>query len=174
MARKAGSSTPGGRAKTAAPKRPADNPLEILHPNATVRIRGRVLQVREYGYIEGLQLQAGIGGLLDALHALFSTAGTPPSAPQVRQVLAAHATTLQWLMAQAVTPINEDPAELEVFAQAVAANASWVATLDDVQGDALMAVWWGVNAGFFTRRLRERLLADRAGSPSAPGASTPT
>lgn len=149
--------------------------LAILHPDGRVQLRGRTVLMREYGYIEGLQLQAGIKPLLEGLYAIFAKADTPPSALAVRNVFADHATTLQWLMAQAITAYPSDPEALPMFTEAIANAAAWVATLNDIEGDALLSVWWGVNAGFFTRRFRERLLAERElARQSAPPDFTPT
>lgn len=149
--------------------------LAILHPDGRVQLRGRTVLMREYGYIEGLQLQAGIKPLLEGLYAIFAKSDTPPSALAVRNVFAEHATTIQWLMAQAITAYPSDPEALPVFTETIAKAAAWVATLDDIEGDALLTVWWGVNAGFFTRRFRERLLAEReAARQSVPPDSMPT
>ncbi|ODU53474.1 MAG: hypothetical protein ABS98_00585 [Lysobacteraceae bacterium SCN 69-48] len=144
--------------------------LDILHPERRIRLRGRLLTLREYGYIEGLNLQPGIRGLLEALYGLFDRASAPPSAAQVRDVFTADAVTLQWLMAQAFTPYPEDTEQLQAFTEQVAENCRFVATLDDIEGDALMAAWWGANAGFFIRRFRERRLAEA--NRSAPSGST--
>lgn len=152
--------------------------LAILHPDGQVQIRGRLLAVREYGYIEGLQLQPGIRLFLDALYAEFKKSDeAPPSAEQIREVIVSHAVTLQWLMAQAITPYPQHATELESFSETIRENSAWIGTLNDIEGDALQALWWGVNAGFFIRRFRERLLAERkakAESPSDQPASTPT
>lgn len=149
--------------------------LAVMHPQGSIVLRGRTLTLREYGYIEGLNLQAGIGLFLEALYQLFAKAATPPSALQVRSVFTLHAVTVQWLMAQSFTPYPEDSDALEAFADQVRENAKWVARLNDIEGDALLAVWWGVNSGFFTRRFRERRLVElQAASPSGPQGSTPT
>ena len=137
----------------------AADDIAILHPDGGLTVAGRTLAVREYGYIEGLTLQAGIRLFLDALYQLFAKSSAPPKAAQVRDVFAGDAVTVQWLMAQSFTPYAESPDKLPDFAREVAENAKWVATLNDVQGDALLSVWWGVNRHFFTRRFRERLLA---------------
>lgn len=146
--------------------------LDILHPDRQIRLRDRLLTLREYGYIEGLQLQGGIKPLLDGLYALYSRDGAAPTVEQVRDVFAQHALSLQWLLAQSMTPYPEDPAGLEAFVDATAANARFVNSLDDIEGDQLFSVWWAVSGGFFIRRFRARLLA-AAQSRSAPSGSTP-
>lgn len=165
----------GAGAGAAEDAQQAAEDISTLHPDGGIVLKNRSVVVREYGYIEGLTLQAGIKLFLQALYGLFAKAAAPPTAEQVREVFAAHAVTVQWLMAQSITVYPEDPRELQAFAQEVAENAKWVSTLDDIQGDALLAVWWGTNRGFFTRRFRERLLAEReAANRSDPPGSTPT
>ena len=150
--------------------------LDILHPDRQIRLRDRLLTLREYGYIEGLQLQGGIKPLLDELYALFSRDAPPPRVDEVRDdVFAKHALSLQWLLAQSMTPYPDEPAGLEQFASEVAANAKFVNSLDDIEGDQLFSVWWAVNGGFFIRRYRARLLAEVVASHvrSASSSSTP-
>ena len=144
--------------KTAAETRPS-SPLEVLHPERAIELRGRLVEVREYGYIEGLKVQAMCQAFLDELYALVARTEAPPSADLMRRMLKNHAITLQWLMAQAITPVQDD---LQAFATEVRNNARWVETLGDVEGDALTTLWWGVNKDFFTRRLRELTVAARA------------
>lgn len=170
MARKIVDPAAAQQASAAAEAQQAAAELDVLHPERTIRLRGRLLTLREYGYIEGLNLQPGIRGLLADLYGLFDRASAPPAALQVREVFTKHAVTLQWLMAQSFTPYPSDPSGLEAFTADVAANAAFVAQLDDIEGDALMAAWWGANAGFFIRRFRERRLAE---SRSEPSGSTP-
>lgn len=146
--------------------------LDILHPDRQIRLRDRLVTLREYGYIEGLQLQGGIQTLLDDLYALFSRDAAAPSTDQVRDTFARHALSLQWLLAQSMTPYPDDPAGLTTFTAQVAENAQFVNRLDDIEGDQLFAVWWAVNGGFFIRRFRARLLA-AAQDRSASSGSTP-
>lgn len=143
--------------------------LAMLHPDLSLRLRDRLLTLREYRGIEGLHLQSTIKPLLEDLYALFAKDGPVPSALQVREVMARHAMTVQWLIAQSATPYPEDPSGMEAFSQSIATNARFVADLDDVELDALLAVWWGANGGFFIRRFRERRQAE---SQSASSAST--
>lgn len=172
MARRA--PTAGRKAPAAKPQRAPVSDLAILHPEQAIALRGRTVLVREYGYIEGLRLHAGIRLLLDALYARFSAAGDPPSGFEVRELFAEHAVTVQWLIGQAITAYPETNDALEVFSQEVARNAQWVATLNDVEGDALLTLWWGVNGGFFSRRMREmRMAALAAASRSPKDGSTP-
>lgn len=162
-----------GAGKPAAGKPAGPGELDILHPERVITLAGRTVEVREYGYIEGLKVQAAAQPFIDALYALVSAGSAPPPAHAVRQVFAGQAVIVQWMMGQAVTPTND--ADPQAFVEAVRDNADWVGTLDDLEGDALTTVWWGVNAGFFTRRLRELALAAREApaSPSGTDGSTP-
>lgn len=165
---------PARKTPAAKAQRESTPDLAILHPEQAITLRDRTVVVREYGYIEGLRLQAGVRLFLAALYAKFDNAGAPPSGFEVRELFADHSITVQWLIAQAITPYPESNDALEAFAHEIAANATWVAKLNDIEGDALLTVWWGVNAGFFTRRLREmRMAAIHAASQSPTPGSTP-
>lgn len=144
--------------------------LAMLHPDLSLRLRGRLLTLREYRGIEGLHLQSSIRPLLDDLYALFAKDGPAPTALQVREVLARHSTTVQWLIAQSATPYPADPNGLQAFTEATAEAACFVGELDDIELDALLAVWWAATGPFFIRRFREKRQAE---SQSASSASTP-
>lgn len=148
----------------------------ILHPHRTVPIAGRTVTVREYGYVEGLALLPVCKPFLDALYAVAFRSGPPPAVDAIEEVMARHVLAVQWLIAQSIT--TYDPANPEGFAAAVGANAKWIAGLDDVEGDLLTVVWWGVNKHFFTRRLHRRAEAEtraaRSAGASASASSTPS
>lgn len=172
MARKLGSdaASPAGKSR----RKPATAPAAaVLHPDLDLVIAGRAIRVREYGYVEGLRLQGACREFLDALYGMFSAAAEPPSADALAELIGEHIVTVQWLIAQALTPLDDEP---QGFADAVAANARWVGRLSEPDGDALMTLWWQVNTGFFTRRLQRRLqarlAAARAASQSASSTST--
>jgi hypothetical protein len=147
--------------------------LAILHPERQLVVAERTLEVREYGFIEGLKLQSGCKGFLDGLFGLFAPPAEPPSLEAIADVMAEHIITVQWMIAQAITPLYDDPEE---FVAAVASNARWIGRLPEEAGDLLTACWWEVNKGFFTRRLQRRALAASAAraaaGPSASSAST--
>lgn len=147
--------------------------LAVLHPENVIEIAGRTVVVREYTYIEGMRLQGGAAAFLDDLYAAFPPAAGAPAAADVNDLLAKHIFVVQWLIAQAITPLND--ADADAFFAEVKANAVWVGQLNDVEGDLLSLAWWGVNRGFFTRRLQRRALAGPApaGGPSASPSSTP-
>lgn len=175
MARKVAKPEPGqASAPSGADASRTARELQTLHPTATMKLRGRTLKVREYGYIEGLHVQAAAQPFLDMLYHLVDRASAPPPAAAVRKVFALNAQAMKFMIGQAITPENdEDP---QAFLEAMHKNAAWVGRLNDVEGDALTAVWWGVNGGFFTRRIRELALAAReaaaTASPSTPEGST--
>ncbi|MBC7162695.1 MAG: hypothetical protein H5U26_11405 [Immundisolibacter sp.] len=172
MARKLGNGAVQSTAGQPARRQPAPA-LAVLHPEREARIADRVVQVREYGYVEGLKLQAACKEFLDALYGLFSAALDPPSTDDLAELIGTHIVTVQWLIAQALTPLDDDP---QAFAAAVEQNARWVGRLSERDGDTLTTVWWETNTGFFTRRLQRRLqarlAAERAASQSASSAST--
>lgn len=169
MATKLGTAAAGKGRKKAAPP----SALAVLHPEIEVLVAHRVVRIREYGYVEGLKLQAAVAPFLDALYALFDAGGEPPSAHDIAELVGEHVVTVQWLIAQALTPLDDDPA---AFAAAVEENARWVGRLGEMDGDRLTTLWWGVNTGFFTRRLQRRLqarlAAQRRAAPSASSTST--
>ena len=177
MAKKVQRRRPGAAAAPATGRQASEQAtetLDVLHPERTIAIGDRALEVREYGYVEGLKLQAACRAFLDDLYAVFARAEDPPSAEEIAEILGTHILTVQWLIAQAITPLDEDP---QAFVTAVTDNLKWIGTLAEDAGDVLTACWWEVNKRFFIRRLQRRALAAgaaaRAASPSASSASTP-
>lgn len=138
--------------------------LEILHPERRLVIgRGkeeRVVTVREYGFVEGLQLRAQYKLFLDALEQAITAAGGSTSLESVEDVFAEHHDRLLPLIATA--------ADLDVAV---------VQDLADDDGYLLMQTWWVVNSGFFIRRLIRRQaaarLASMASPPAGQGSTTP-
>lgn len=176
MAQKLPKRSPRAPATTAAARAQSDaaEALGILHPERSIAIGDRVLQVREYGYIEGLKLQSAAKPFLDDLYQAFLRSDEPPSADEIADIMATHIVTVQWMIAQAITPDHQD--DPQKFVADVAGNATWINGLDEGAGDLLTAVWWEVNKRFFTRRLQRRALAAgtaaRRESLSASSAST--
>lgn len=150
--------------------------LGILYPEGTMAIAGRVVIMREYGYLEGLRLLPQVQPLTDALYALLDReALAPPSADAISEVVATHVDLVAALVAQAMTPWQDDAAAM---AGAIADNRQWLETLNATDGDACVLLWWGVNGRFFIRRVLQRAARDieaaKAGSRSAPpGSVTP-
>ena len=74
--------------------------LGILYPEGTMTIAGRVVTIREYGYLEGLRLLPQVQPLTDALYALLDReALAPPSADAIAEVVAAHVDLVAALVA---------------------------------------------------------------------------
>ncbi|GEM_PF-644842 len=143
---------------------------DILHPERSRQIGGRLVEMREYGYIEGMRVQAAGAVFLDDLFALFPRAGLPPTDVAINAVVARHITVVHWMMAQAMTPSDDD---LQAFGDAVRENTNWVGRLDYESGEALKNLWWAANASFFFRLLKNKAEAAKAAeSLSASVAST--
>lgn len=128
--------------------------LAILHPERVIRVAGREVTVREYGFVQGLRIQAAaapiISALADAAEGRFDVEA-------VLAILAAHPAELVALIAAAT---ELAPAEIEA--------------LPDDEGQLLMLTWWTVNAGFFVRRVAMRVAPRIAAAPSAGATSTPS
>ena len=147
--------------------------LETLHPERAIEIAGRVVRIREFGYIEGTHLQAGMAGFISELYAEFTREGAAPSFDSIEALIARHITLIHWVVANAITPHDdEDP---DAFIAAVKANAGWIGGLSDIEGDRLVMAWWGVNKGFFIRRLQRRAAveAKAAAGSASPRSTTP-
>lgn len=138
-----------------APEPGADD-LEVLHPNRSPTIAGRAVTVREYGFVEGLELRPLMRPFLDELHA-FVAGDRLPSLDQVTDMLGQHSAAV-------------------VHAMAVAADVepAWINTLDQVDGEHLMFLWWAANGPFYVRSVHQRLATARAVASQHAGAtSTP-
>lgn len=155
MARKIPKPEPAGAAAPQEDAAAARNARQrnVLHPERSRKIAGRLVEMREYGYIEGMRVQAAAALFLDELFALFPREGLPPTDDAINDLLARHITVVHWMMAQAMTPWDDD---LEAFGEAVKENTRWVGRLDHEQGEALKNVWWTVNAGFFFRLMKSK------------------
>lgn len=132
------------------------NDLETLHPQRDITIAGRALRVREYGWMEGLQLQRSAGPILDALVAASDQPLTG-GFEQIMDVLADHPDELTQLVAQA--------ADVDV---------AFVRGLTDAEGQALLMTWWLANGGFFVRRVVRRLAVRQAVQAQASAGATST
>lgn len=136
--------------------------LQVLNPKQVLIIGGRELTVREYGFVEGLRLRSQIQPLLNDLHALIvdERLGLEP----ILGVLADH---------------HERVVELMAIAADV--DISWIETLGQKDGKALMLAWWNLNGPFWLSEVVDRVVADRvvaarrqhAGVTSTPSSSPP-
>lgn len=139
-----------GNTKAAAAKGADD--LEILHPERTVHVAGLDVEVREYGWVAGLRIQAAVAPVVAAL---ADAAAAGLDLERVQGVLAGHEDELIALVSAAT---DLTPAQIEA--------------LDDAEGQLLMLTWWSVNAGFFMRRVATLLAARRAAAASVGLTST--
>lgn len=143
---------------------------DILHPERTREIGGRLVEMREYGYIEGNRVQAAAAVFLADLFGLFPRHGHLPTDAAINDVIARHITVVHWMMAQAMTPYADD---LQAFGDEVQQNVAWIAQLDYEQGEQVKALWWAATSGFFFRLLKSKKAAELAeASLSASAAST--
>lgn len=154
-------------AKPQKPSEPGADDLQVLHTERSATIAGRVVVVREYGFIEGLGLRPLVQPFLDDLHAQIASGGVP-ELEQILVILGTHHETIQALVAKA--------ADVE---------PEWVASLNQDDGYVLLILWWEVNGPFYFRSVLRRVLAEkataalRAGRTSTPpspppGTETPT
>ncbi len=140
--------------------------LNVLHPNLEATLNGRQVVVREYGFIEGLKLQAELQPFLDGLYAM-TVAGTTPALHEILALIGKHTDLITSAMA---ISLDVDPQEL--------------ATLKDHQeGHTLLMKWWIANGPFFWRCVRDRIAGERAvakhlagqtSTPASSGADTGT
>lgn len=144
--------------------KPVEDDLEILHPHQTIVIDGVKVEVREYGFVQGLRLRPLANPLIIDLTALLAK-GTLPL-EDVIDIIAAH-----------------DETVLQLIAESTGTDVDWLKRLNGADGDLLLLTWWVVNANFFIRSVQRRradkLTAERLGDggistpPSSPTATTP-
>lgn len=134
--------------------------LNVLHPNLEATLNGRQVMVREYGFIEGLKLQAELQPFLDGLYAM-TVAGTMPAMHEILALIGKHTELISCAMA---VSIDVDPQEL-------------LTLKDHQEGHTLLMKWWIVNGPFVWRCVRDRIVAERAvakrlaGQTFTPGSS---
>lgn len=145
--------------KPTAPDKGADD-LSVLHPDVTLTIAEREVTVREYRFEEGLRIRALMRPFTADLDRMFSEGG---------EVLTEDVADL---MGQHVDLVRQ------AIARSAGVEPEWVAALNDVDGDLLANVWWGVCGPFFVRQVVRRA-AERArrmafaGATSSISSSTP-
>lgn len=136
--------------------------LNVLHPNLVAKLNGRQVVVREYGFIEGLELQAELQPFLDGLYEM-AKGGTLVPLHEIVGLLGRHSTLIAHAIAIAADVDPQEVLELK----------------DQQQGQALLMKWWVVNGPFFWRCVLDRILGERevaklrAGQTSTPGSSAP-
>ena len=112
------------------------------------------LQVREFRFREGLEVQVLARALIEALADAIQGEGQMDG-DAIAEALAEHADL--WMA---------------LIARACARAPEWVASLSDGDGDALSDAMWSANGSFFTKRVvaavaaQHRRQAEESGSPS--------
>jgi hypothetical protein len=147
------------RQSNPAPSAPASgdgaDDLAILYPERRQTIAGVAITMREYGFIEGVQLAPLVEAVVGAL-ADVASAGDRLTPSALRPAFAAHPDAVVALIAAA----SDQP-------------EAWVRALSDRDGQALMLLWWVTNADFFVRRVIEAVTVRQMEKASAGQTSTP-
>lgn len=136
-----------------APEAPAAegaDDLPTLHPDLEAKLNGRIVIVREYGFVEGLKVRQLLKRFLDGLYELTKLGGLPP---------------LDEVFGLLVENID---AVLEAVAQSAGIDAQELKDLkDQAEGDVLLLKWWTANGPFFNRLAVQRVLAERIAAAEA-------
>ena len=134
----------------------ATDDLDILHPDRPLKIAGRDITVREYGFVEGQRLAPLLQPFQADLYTLITQGSTPPGYEQVAAVITKHQERV-----------------LQLVAASASVEQEWIESLSDLEGELLYVTWWVVNAGFFIRHaLRQGALGTVANS--SPSAGVPS
>lgn len=150
-----------------APEAPAAegaDDLQKLHPNLEAKLNGRIVTVREYGFVEGLQVRQQLKPFLEGLYELIKAESVPPL-EQIMELVVAHLGDVLQAVATSADIEVEELQSLE----------------NQDEGDVLLMRWWTANGPFFYRRVLSRILAERvqaaelekrrAGQTSTPASS---
>lgn len=135
--------------------------LEILFPDREITVAGRTVTVRELRFAEQLQHHHLLEPLAAALVEIEPSAPAGPDwINRLYDLLAAN-----WEQVLTLVALCCDQDE------------DWVRGLPAVDGENLMLTWWGVNSGFFIRRVWRPKLVEQAsrqaGAASSPLSSVP-
>lgn len=138
---------------------------EVLAPEASLRIGDELIEVRPFGFLEGVSLGPAVAPIVHALADMAEStpavvgaadehgeaegeAGPDDQSPddldRLNEIFAAHLDTL-----------------LQLMARATGKPVEWIKALPDDDGQALLMLFWTVNRDFFTRRLLSRALMRR-------------
>lgn len=110
----------------------ADDSLEVLNPDITVRVSGQDVTVREYRYFEGLRIAAMAKPFLDALYAAFSRSDGAPDADDIASLIAEH-----------------EGIVMQMVAVSSGLTEQQLRELGQADGDVLTFAWWRANSAFF-------------------------
>ncbi|ARU87121.1 DUF6631 family protein [Pseudomonas sp. M30-35] len=136
--------------------------LQVLHPNLAADLNGRQVMVREYGFVEGLQLQAELQPFLNGLYEL-AQAGTTPSLDEILVLIGRHTDIVMGAMAISADVTVDELKGLK----------------SQIEGRTLLMKWWTANGPFFWRCVHDRILGERelakrrGGQISTPSSSAP-
>lgn len=135
--------------------------LAILYPERHATIAGVAVVMREYGFVESLQLHKAIAALTAAMTDV-ALAGKFTDLESMRGVFG-----------QCVDQV------MQLTAIACDQPESWVRSLTGGDGESLLLLWWSVNAPFFLQRVlmavRDQKAREAAGVMfSAPLSPTDT
>lgn len=129
--------------------------LQILQPDRQIEIAGETVTVREYRFVEGLELLARAQDFLRELYGLFRTGEVSPSVDDIGALLGRYSEIT-----------------VDMIAQATGKPKEWVRSLRPADGDLLMVTWWTVNSGFFIQRVMRQAMQERLASRSDGAAHT--
>lgn len=123
----------------------------------TLQIAGETITVHGFRYAESLQLGALARPLLAAMRVMFSATDQEIEPEALDALIAEHSDI--WL---------------QMVARSCDRDVAWITALPDQEAMKLQLAFWGVNGGFFTRRLvfgaAFVAAAKRRRAPSAPPA----
>ena len=147
-----------------APEATAAEDMAVLFPDVDVAVRDpdsgeRVpLTVREFRFLEGLQISAAVRPLIESIGAAVSEDETEIDIGMIHEAMTEHANI--WV---------------ECTARATGRDAEWIGRLSDGDGQALSAAMWSANGSFFGRRLVEAVKRRQKAGPShLPKSSMPS
>lgn len=129
--------------------------LDILLPDKTLEIDGERITVREYSFLQGLDIADFAWPLIDELRLLFIDLQPGEELP---------------LSALAATFGRHREIFVRLLSLSTDKPEAWVTALGDENGQRLYLTWWTVNAHFFVRRL----VQERAGHQAMREASGPS
>ncbi|GAB1440570.1 hypothetical protein MASR2M36_33550 [Providencia sp.] len=117
--------------------------LAILLPERTLTLAGKEVVVHEYTLAEQLKYHAPLKAISDGFKALMLNSSEAEVSLDA----------LYDLMGQLANEV------IQAVAVSCGESVEWVSALTGEDSDALLMVWWGVNAAFFTRSaVREKMI----------------
>lgn len=131
--------------------------LEVLFPDREIRVAGQTVTVRELRFAEQLRHHHRLAPLAAALAEAEPTElGGLDSVNRIYDLLAAHEEQVIALVAVCCDRDEE-----------------WVRELPAADGENLLLTWWGVNNGFFIRRVWRPKMVEQARRQAGAASSPP-